>query len=100
MMDRVTTKLVIIGQRVERLVVLGQVGINPPQMLCQCDCGNQVVVHAGSLVLNKQGHRSGSCGCRRREGSQPVHGMCDTPEYNAWHSMKDRCLRPAHRIID
>ena len=97
LMEIMTTASVYKDQRIGRLVVLGQVCIGPPVVLCLCDCGNYTEVVASSLLPNRQGYRTLSCGCLRAEGSKPIHGMCDSAEYQAWHSMKDRCLRPTHK---
>lgn len=58
----------MIGRRIGRLVVIERAGHvfigNQWQVgwLCQCDCGNQKVVHANAL----QTYRVRSCGCKRR----------------------------------
>jgi hypothetical protein len=35
-----------------------------------------------------------SCGCAQYLGFNRRHGMCDTPEYHAWSSMRQRCDNP------
>lgn len=55
--------------------------------LCRCVCGAER--HIAALRSGK----SRSCGCQRGHGS---HGMCNSPEYRTWRSMKARCLRPDH----
>ncbi|SRR5580765_4848902 len=65
--------------------------------LCQCSCGNQVVVRLSGLQGNTR-----SCGCAQREfvkrmgQANRTHGdaIADTPEYKAWAGMKQRCLNP------
>lgn len=58
--------------------------------VCQCACGNRIVVHAGNL-------RSGdtrSCGCWNRESAaQRVyrHGETDTRTHRIWRAMLTRC---------
>jgi hypothetical protein len=64
--------------------------------LCQCDCGEEVVVWAGQLT----GGDTQSCGCLRRElraAKNRVHGRAKTPEYEAWCDMKARCSNPKKR---
>jgi hypothetical protein len=87
------------GRRFGRLVVLGRDGAirgGHAAWRCRCDCG-QVRVIVGRYLRDGAVH---SCGCYRRERIARVnfrHGMRNTPEYHAWHSMKDRCTNPRHR---
>ena len=59
------------NQRFGRLVVLKRVDNRNKKVcwLCQCDCGNQVVVDAGSL---KSGNTK-SCGCLRQESCKNIN---------------------------
>ena len=65
---------------------------------CVCDCGKSATVSSTHL---KTGHTK-SCGCVRdevascRAKSMAKHGMWNSPEWNSWKSMKDRCLRKTH----
>lgn len=66
--------------------------------LCHCDCGTERVVSRTVLMdrINKQK----SCGCWRRERitlENFRHGMTDTPTYESWTSMLNRCLNPKDR---
>lgn len=65
--------------------------------LCQCDCGNKIVVQLGNL---RSGHTQ-SCGCLQIEKTSKAnttHGHCkgrtrpDT--YSAWAEMSSRCTNP------
>ena len=56
--------------------------------LCQCDCGEQSIVHQKKL---KSGHTR-SCGCKK---GLHRHGYHRTPTYNSWDAMLGRCLRPS-----
>lgn len=62
---------------------------------CVCECGKFTAVSSTHL---KTGHTK-SCGCVRndicssRGKAMAKHGMWNSPEWNAWKSMKDRCLR-------
>lgn len=88
------------GRRFGRLLVLSRSDdvAGRTMWVCQCDCGNRVVVQSKNL-------RSGntrSCGCllqetRSRNGKmKSTHGMSYTRLYEVWHGMKARCYRPTH----
>lgn len=58
--------------------------------VCECDCGNQVVIHGTNL---KRGLTT-SCGCKRIETTRErvkTHGMYGTPMYITWSNMRQRC---------
>lgn len=86
----------LIGHRFTRLVAIKRMGYNKSGYicwLCKCDCGNYKVISGDHL-------RSGntkSCGCLHQEqcrinGKRScVHGMSQTPEYNAYLNMISRC---------
>jgi hypothetical protein len=68
--------------------------------LCQCSCGNEVVVPLSDLL---SGHTK-SCGCLHSELSaernrlrNTTHGMGDTREYKSWAAMVARCTNEKHR---
>lgn len=86
-----------------RLTVIERVANRPgkarARWLCRCECGSEIV------VLGKDLRRGStrSCGCLKRdlvaargrtENVKHGHyrGERATPEYNAWSSMKYRCL--------
>ncbi len=52
---------------------------------CHCDCGEVVIVKAANL----KNRYSRSCGCSQRK-----HMATNTPEYQAWQGMKNRCHNP------
>lgn len=54
----------------------------------RCICGREKQVLVGHL---KSGN-SESCGCIGHK----THGMTHTPEYNAWSSMRSRCLNTSN----
>lgn len=56
--------------------------------LCQCSCGNTIVVK-GCFLRSKNCQ---SCGCLHHD-SITTHGMTKSPEYVAWRAMKFRCYR-------
>lgn len=60
-----------------------------------CKCGNTTVV-AGAKLRN--GHTT-SCGCYAVISATCAnlkHGMSDTPEYDVWSNMWQRCTNPKH----
>ena len=88
----------MIGKRFHKLTVLSQApataGNRAKRWNCKCDCGAETISRSDAL---KNG-RAKSCGCHRAElgGKRMVemnttHGMCGTPEYRAWQSMRNRC---------
>ena len=59
--------------------------------VCLCDCGIETRANPDNL---KNGTTK-SCGCLRTDVclERTKHGMCGTPEYNAWAGMMARCYR-------
>lgn len=55
--------------------------------LCLCDCGAHVVTELG--------RQRKSCGCLYVVAAT-THGMGDTPEYNSWVHMRQRCENPTN----
>lgn len=100
------------GQRFGRLRVVAIIGrgnlqgsrkAQPLLVLCDCKCGNPVLLEKGSLIKG----RSKSCGCLDREVKTKrwagnvinlVHGHTsqasdrETPTYRTWRCMKERCF--------
>lgn len=74
------------GKRFGKLVVLKrmpQQKYEKAKYLCQCDCGNQIVVNSSNLST---GHAK-SCGCIVKK-----HGLSHKERlYNIWVGMKQRC---------
>lgn len=80
------------GNRYGRLTVIEQAKgkHRRARWLCLCDCSATTVVRGVSL---RNGHTQ-SCGCLRRDvafASLTIHGLRDTPEYDAWAHMLQRC---------
>jgi hypothetical protein len=91
--------LELTGQRFGRLTVVDRNPVNAlsggSRWNCVCDCGNRSTV-IGSSLTNKD---TLSCGCYQKEITQQLnyaHGLSGTPEYNSWHSMKERCYNVDH----
>lgn len=57
---------------------------------CQCECGNAIIVRAGSLRATKKPTRS--CGCNAH--GRPTHGYTGSREYITWSNSKYRCTNP------
>lgn len=75
------------GRRFGKLVVLCRAE-NRGHMTywkCLCDCGNEKVVQAASLV----GGKTVTCGCRLK-----THGGTGTRLYAIWCNMLNRCRNP------
>jgi len=80
----------MINQRFGHLTVISRVanvGKNI-RYQCDCDCGHSPIVYAGNLTSG----RSTSCNkCKRR-----THGLSNSPEYEAWKALNQRCTNPKH----
>lgn len=87
------------GQRFGRLTAIKEVGANERRhnlWKCKCDCGNEAVVTATSLL---SGHTK-SCGCLMREVNSrqfSTHGESNSRLYTVWSGMINRCERPSHK---
>lgn len=92
------------GKKYNKLTVLKRVENKNKQTmwLCQCDCGNKVIVSGGNL---KNGHTT-SCGCysiqnkiKRAKEKNPCykHGLYNTRLNRIWNSMKKRCYLKTHK---
>jgi hypothetical protein len=78
------------GQRFGKLVVTEQAGRNALKKVlwkCKCDCGNEAIVVAGSLITGN----TESCGCVIKNFK---HGGAGKGSYNSWRSMVRRCTNP------
>lgn len=77
-----------------RLTVLAFAGRNSRKLVeweCVCECGASGIVATSTALTG--GHKL-SCGCLGREVTAKrsrTHGMKDSPEYQSWRSMKQRC---------
>jgi hypothetical protein len=58
--------------------------------LCECDCGNKIVV-AGNHLQKANG--TASCGCARETHGYSKPGSVH-PLYRVWLSMRERCNNP------
>ena len=61
-----------------------------------CDCGKIIIVRAQHL---RNGNTK-SCGCWDADALAArnfKHGQCDTPAYESWKGMTQRCTNPANR---
>lgn len=83
------------GQKFGRLTVIERAEndkYGKTKWLCQCDCGNYVIVLGCSLVNGS----TKSCGCYNREVNAnrlKTHSLSKSRVYKCWTSIKDRCFR-------
>jgi hypothetical protein len=80
------------GERFGRLVAIERAGRNKFAKVlwkCQCDCGKEICVTAGSLVTGN----TTSCGCYLKE-KITKHGGSKNASYNTWRAMLRRCANP------
>lgn len=61
---------------------------------CKCSCGNETFASKAHLIDGK----IRSCGCLWREQATK-HGKVDSPEYQSWASMLQRCHNPNARAF-
>src|SRR3954462_4781475 len=93
------------GAAFGRLSVISRVMDRPkerPTWRCECACGSIVAVCTPDLTRG----RVRSCGCWQREGvaernrQRRTHGHAtegqETPTYNSWTAMHQRCANPNH----
>lgn len=90
------------GQRFGRLVVIERgenhkspSGLQQVRWLCQCDCGNQTLVHARSLTSGT----TLSCGCYNKDKNKRIfttHGKRKTKLYGVWRGILNRCYDIKH----
>lgn len=85
-----------VGQRFGRLVTLAKISARASghvntRWLCLCVCGKHHVVVSGSIGVS-----TFSCGCLFVELTKQrrLHGMKNTPTWNSWHAMLQRCHDP------
>lgn len=88
----------LVGLRSGRLLLLSHHGLIGPlhHWLCQCDCGNQVLVGVSRL---NNGHTQ-SCGCLQKERASQAkfkHGQSNSRMQIVWSGMKARCYYPRHK---
>jgi len=83
----------LVGHRFGRLVVLELAGLDKARnrkWLCQCDCGEEVIVLGSHL---KNGNTK-SCTCLARELSAArrfTHGQSRKTTYRIWDGLRRRC---------
>ena len=81
------------GIKSGRLTVIGfdhKTKTNHVYVKCRCECGNETVVRASSILRKI----TQSCGCLGREKSKEKatkHGMFGTRIYNIWAGFRRRC---------
>jgi hypothetical protein len=92
-----------LGARFGRWTVIGEPFTADPQpngkrarkVMVRCDCGTEKAIHPAGL-----GAATRSCGCLQSELTSvrsTKHGLCGTPEHQAWKGMLARCSAPRHK---
>jgi hypothetical protein len=89
----------LVGRKFGRLIVLNRTE-RPDIYECRCACGNEVTLFRSQLMYRVKRH----CGClsppssfritahtRHYVGSAGNPSVLQTPEYQTWRSMMDRC---------
>lgn len=64
---------------------------NKSVWLFRCECGTYISRRASNVINDKAIQ---SCGCIPK--GKITHGMTDSPTWNSWRSMIDRCTNSAH----
>lgn len=92
------------GMVFTRLTVVGFVGRRAgyTRWLCDCSCGNWVVVNGAALP----NQNTRSCGCLQRDQIRRycletnfTHRMSKSDEYRIWSAMKKRCHTPGMKAF-
>jgi hypothetical protein len=97
-----TKKIDLTGQPFGRLTVIGKCGTDKSRRTiwkCQCICGRLKNAIRRDL---ESGHTK-SCGFYRNDCLRDRilnHGKSDSPEYNIWQLMKNRCLNPKDKSFE
>jgi hypothetical protein len=91
------------AKRIGRLTVIARAkskvepsGRKRTQWLCECDCGNKVIVSACSL----HAQTTKSCGCLKSERNKRYftkHGCAGDRLYSLWTDIKKRCSNPNYK---
>lgn len=93
--------MIATGDRYGRLTVVRETKAHSERRryTCKCECGKTTTVRGSNLTTGSVQ----SCGCLRVERSAARatrHGHTahyeNSPEYEAWRSMKHRCYTPSH----
>jgi len=89
-----------IGDRFERLVIIGESGVDTRRnrlWCCQCDCGHSILARAFELRLGKVK----SCGCWNHDRIQQMNEGRKNPArgtgaFLSWRNMINRCTQPSN----
>ncbi len=87
-----------VGEKYGRWTVLKSIELHGARVLVQCKCGTKREVR----LRNLRAGASKSCGCYHRD-AVTTHGEGKgrnlTVEYDAWRSMRNRCLNPQYKYF-
>lgn len=84
------------SKRFGKYLVIGDGEYNPKKRMarCRCDCGVVKDVAINNLVSGRSMQCADCAKVSSKRVTSKKHGMCYTPEYNAWKAMKLRCNNP------
>lgn len=83
------------GEKIGKLTVLSRAedyvynGGADVRWLCECECGNKIIVKGSSLRKRK----TLSCGCDKTNNESFKHGLSGTPAYNTYNNMKKKAIK-------
>lgn len=89
----------IAGQRFGKLIAvepLRKIGRGGAYWRCACDCGGEAISTLRDILRGK----SQTCGCSRRiklVERNTTHGLSQSPTYQAWINLRDRCDNPKNK---
>ena len=83
------------GTRIIVEIIPPKYNVPAHHVICRCDCGREQLVRYSNLIAGNQASCNFCCGPRAlRHGA--TQGGKPTPEFEAWTSMRKRCLNPKH----
>jgi len=94
-------RLNLVNQRFGRFIVksFSHTSKNFAYWECLCDCGIIKIIRGNDLKTR----RTLSCGClgkERRHAANTTHGMSNTPIFEVWCAIIQRCENPKHKSYD
>lgn len=63
--------------------------------VCECDCGNEVILSRRHLTPRRRG--CSNCCSQSRTELSTTHGLRDTSLYDVWRDIRYRCLDPNNK---
>lgn len=84
------------GERFGNLVVTGHIYTNNDNLICECDCGADYIIHKDVLIEARR-TENWQIIDKKVKRVKEIHGRSKTPEYAIWSGMKQRCLNPKNK---